>query len=1064
MKVKEFFALILALVLCIVAVPANVFAENTVFTEPVLVNEEISENQGSKKTEEKATDKADIKAEEPERTETPDSTEENSEALDLPNFNLQQTEPAAESFEEYYGAAAKDILEEGDYQYKSIENGVEIVKYTGNDAKVVIPDTLVEKEVVSIGEKAFANNKTLESVDIGRNVQKVGEYSFYYCEKLSDVNILASLTTIGNNAFSGCYALYNIEIPASVATIGESALGSYSGLKIFGEWGSAAQIYASQNGLTFIDVKGAKKSGDFYYEDAIYFDHSTPGASAEYRGIRILSYEGDAADLRLSVLEGQKIVEIGKNAFRGNGFLKNVSFGPEIRLINNGAFAECKNLKNIELNKGLIEIQFRAFGATAIEQVVIPESVKILGGSTFSGCKKLKIVVTGAGVTEIPDSFSGECETLEAVTFKGQITKIGSSAFRNCKKLTDFEIPKSVITIDYGAFAYCTNMHFIEIPENVTNIGGGLFSGIESIVIKGTTGSAAEQYAIENNQIFITDRTSKSGDFYYDDVDGGVKIMGYTGTDKPKLTLSKIEGKNIIEIGFNVFRSHSELIEVNFGTSVKKIGNYAFYYCQNLSTVHLNEGLEKIDHHAFSYSGVTTIDIPDSVKELGVYESKERADSLSGCAIFEQCNDLKSVTVGAGLSVIPAKTFSYCEKLKTVDFKEKSSLIEIGSWAFAGCDSIKQLSLPEGLQKIQDYAFYSCDELNKAIIPASITNIHSNENQHAFSSDNLLCIFGKKNTQAEAFAKRSGIPFVSEQTPKENGYYYENIEGGVKIIRAENTGNASLPEKLGGEPVIALEKASFVGDMDLTEVSSAKLKSIGGYAFKGCENLKKINIGSKLDTIGEWAFSKCKGLEAANISTKALGAGAFTYCDKLSSVTLSDLEKLESTTFGRSGLKSLTLPDTIKILGEEAILQSNLEIVRISSQAQNVTLENNSMASDHLKSAYLPSGVTIIRERTFGWQPPEDLSIYGEAGTVAEAYANAHNITFSTEMWQQGDVNKDSNINASDALMDLQHAVKELTLTGSDFIRGDVNKDNIVNASDGLQILRYSVKEINHFD
>ncbi|CAK7009844.1 MAG: hypothetical protein EUB_01655 [Eubacterium sp.] len=699
--------------------------------------------------------------------------------------------------------------------------------------------------------------------------------------------------------------------------------------------------------------------------------------------------------------------------------------------------------------------------------MAIPDSVKILGGSTFSGCKKLEIVVTGAGVTEIPYSFSEECETLETVTFKGQITKIGSSAFRNCEKLADFEMPKSVTAIDYGAFAYYTNMHFIEIPENVTNIGWGLFSGNESIVIKGKSGSTAEQYAIENNHIFITDQTSKSGDFYYDDADGGVKIMGYAGSDKPKLTLSKIEGKDIIEIGFNVFRSHSELTEVNFGTSVKKIGNYSFYHCQNLTTVHLNEGLEKIDHHAFSYSGVTSVDIPDSVKELGVYEAKKRADSSSAlleCAVFERCDALEYVTVGSGLSVIPAKTFSYCEKLKTVDFKEKSSLIEIGLWAFAGCDSIKHLSLPEGLQKIQDYAFYSCDELNKAIIPASVTNIHSNENQHAFSSDNLLCIFGKKNTQAEAFAKKFGIPFVSEQTPKENGYYYENIEGGVKIIRTENTGNASLPEKLGGEPVIALEKASFVGDMDLTEVSSAELKSIGGYAFKDCENLKKINIGSKLDTIGEWAFCKCKGLETANLSTKALGAGAFTYCDKLTNVTLSDLEKLESTTFGCSGLKSLTLPDTIKILGEEAILQSNLEIVRISPQAQNVTLENNSLASAHLKSAYLPSGVTIIRERAFGWQPPEDLTIYGEAGTVAQAYANAHNITFSTEMWQMGDVNKDNNINASDALMDLQHAVKELTLTGSDFVRGDVNKDNIVNASGGLQILRYSVKEINHFD
>ncbi|CAK7009819.1 MAG: hypothetical protein EUB_01654 [Eubacterium sp.] len=344
MKIKKILTLILVPVLCTMAVPTNVFAEDAVLIDPVLVNEEISE---SKTTEEEMADKVDVEVGEPDGTEKPDDTEKNIEALDLPNFNLQQTEPAAESSEEYYRAEAKDILEEDDYQYKSIENGVEIVKYTGNDVKVVIPDTLAEKEVVSIGEKAFANNKTLESVDIGRNVQSVGAYAFYYCEKLSGVNIPASLKTIGNSAFSGCYALYNIEIPASVVTIGESALESYSGLKIFGEWGSAAQIYASQNGLTFIDVKGAKKSGDFYYEDVIYFDHSVPGTSDEYHGIRILSYEGDAADLSLSALEGQKIIEIGKNAFSGNSCLKNISLGPEIRLINNRAFAECKNLKKL---------------------------------------------------------------------------------------------------------------------------------------------------------------------------------------------------------------------------------------------------------------------------------------------------------------------------------------------------------------------------------------------------------------------------------------------------------------------------------------------------------------------------------------------------------------------------------------------------------------------------------------------------------------------------------------------------------------------------------------------
>ena len=59
-----------------------------------------------------------------------------------------------------------------------------------------------------------------------------------------------------------------------------------------------------------------------------------------------------------------------------------------------------------------------------------------------------------------------------------------------------------------------------------------------------------------------------------------------------------------------------------------------------------------------------------------------------------------------------------------------------------------------------------------------------------------------------------------------------------------------------------------------------------------------------------------------------------------------------------------------------------------------------------------------------------------------------------------GDVNKDGSINSTDALMVLQHAVGQKTLTGDAKTAADVNKDGNINSSDALRILQYSVGNI----
>ena len=62
-----------------------------------------------------------------------------------------------------------------------------------------------------------------------------------------------------------------------------------------------------------------------------------------------------------------------------------------------------------------------------------------------------------------------------------------------------------------------------------------------------------------------------------------------------------------------------------------------------------------------------------------------------------------------------------------------------------------------------------------------------------------------------------------------------------------------------------------------------------------------------------------------------------------------------------------------------------------------------------------------------------------------------------------GDVNKDSKINSSDALMILQNSVGLINLTKEQFSLADVTKDSNVNSSDALKILQYAVGQIKSF-
>ncbi len=99
----------------------------------------------------------------------------------------------------------------------------------------------------------------------------------------------------------------------------------------------------------------------------------------------------------------------------------------------------------------------------AAMEVVIPNSVKIIGDQAFYNCKGITSVVIPDSVKEIGRYAFNNCAELESVTMANSVQKIGYCAFRDCRSLTALTIPDSVREIDNDAFAGCSALTSLTI-------------------------------------------------------------------------------------------------------------------------------------------------------------------------------------------------------------------------------------------------------------------------------------------------------------------------------------------------------------------------------------------------------------------------------------------------------------------------------------------------------------------------------------------------------------------------------------------------------------------------
>ena len=205
------------------------------------------------------------------------------------------------------------------------------------------------------------------------------------------------------------------------------------------------------------------------------------------------------------------------------------------------------------------------------------------------------------------------------------------------------------------------------------------------------------------------------------------------------------------------------------------------------------------------------------------------------------------------------------------NFSGISGLIQ---YAFSGCSSLTEITLPAGVTSIGLGAFKDCTTLAEISLPASLTGIFS----YAFlNCSSLTKVLNLENTKVTGIADAAfrycsslaEIALPASLTSIGN-YAFQNASF-VEI---------TLPSSLTS---IA---SSFYGCIKLTRViniENTQLTSIGNNAFNGCSSLAEIALPASLTSIGLGAFKDCTTLAeiALPASLTSIGGNAFQYCSSL---------------------------------------------------------------------------------------------------------------------------------------------------------------------------------------
>lgn len=436
-----------------------------------------------------------------------------------------------------------------------------------SERELKIPSDIDGYPVRTIGEDAFKDNETIESVHIPSSVKTIGVSAFEKAYKLQEVHFKddSQLNIIEAHAFDNARDLRAIDLPKTLHTIGDGAFKNTdhlpridipSSVKSMGEsvFDSQNMHYANRS-HDLITIRTAHESKPSNWDSN--WNNSKASVIWGYQETK----ENDTFVYTLNSNDTISILGRSEPSFWQRSKAVDLVIPTHIddkpvTQIARGAFENDENLLSVAIPNTVKGIPYSAFSDAAnLHTVIFEENAQIsyIGGNAFRNAERLKRIDIPRNVTTIDSGAFYGASSLEAVNFtkNSELTRIGPAAFARPKELSHIEIPANVTTIKSAAFqttglesidfekdsqlktierfAFNVNqdLQSIDLPGHVTHIGENAFSStgithikfpeavktigprafqnapIDSVIIPKSVETLGEKVFYDNNKLAI---------------------------------------------------------------------------------------------------------------------------------------------------------------------------------------------------------------------------------------------------------------------------------------------------------------------------------------------------------------------------------------------------------------------------------------------------------------------------------------------------------------------------------------------------------------------------------
>ena len=679
------------------------------------------------------------------------------------------------------------------------------------------------------------------AVAVSEGITQFGSYAFADCVNAVSVQIPSTLKVVNYRAFYNCSALTELSFPASLSALNTEDLYTLSSL-------SSIQIAPGATCSAFT-VDGVLYTTYYKnsYNDGTKLVFCPPARSGELEVYAQTDRVPGNAVYNCTALTGivfpEALTTLDNYAVRGCTVLESVTFLGDKPSVSSGSsfFSGCTAFTTVYYTDAHAaswapngETMWN--GKKLVNRDTMYDPVSGSCGTnvyyTWYPLEGRMEIWTDQSSTVTMSSFSGssyqpwaEYRTeIKTLTVGELVSNVGNYAFYGCTGLKQINLSASVATIGSSAFYGCMGLETLRLNEGLQTVNGSAFyycTALTELVLPSTL------------------KTLNSSAF-----------RSCTSLDRVKLPAS------LSYVGYYAFQDCANLSAAVFlGSKPSTFYSYVFKNCDS-------------DFSIYYTSAYANVWAPNGETSWNGWPIALWLDPISGdCGdgvTFYFDPDTRTLTVsgsGAMADYASADETPWAEAAAWIEHVVvEDGVTAVGNCAFAGCESLLDVSLGAGLTRIGDFAFLGDAALTELTLPASVNAVNGSAFIRCSALDEFTVADG--NTTYTAV---DGVLF--------------NTDGTELICWPAGKGSVQYAIPDG---VLRVGDYAFAGAGDLQFVQFPEtLSAVGSCAFAECADLNTVLFPAGSVSLGDYAFADCSALELVGFSgvlPAVVGNGAFREC------------------------------------------------------------------------------------------------------------------------------------------------------------------------------------------